>query len=269
MVNGSGIRRDGVRAVALATLLLPLALIAGCGDSTGSGGSGGGDGAGEGSTSPSSAPSASQALTAAQLDKLSLAASDLKGFLVKKPGAAEALTQDDVRTGEEECAPVSQVIWGVALGDPAVTAQRRVTSEPDDEAIDAADSEAELDAALAVTSTTVSLASYDSPEQARTAFESLTSGIADCDGGFQSGAIGTGGTGKVTADTTPKAGDEAVAFTATLGENTDLLGPTKAVVFRRGSTLAQFSTVNPNAGVSDADFDVPSALIEAQEGKLG
>ncbi|MFD4522346.1 hypothetical protein ACFWP7_00095 [Streptomyces sp. NPDC058470] len=212
----------------------------------------------------------SEALTDAQLDKVSLAASDLKGFLVKEPGAAEVLTQEDVRTGEADCAAVSQVMWGVALGDPAATALRRVTSELDNAAIDAADSEEELDAALAVTSTTVSLASYDSPEQARTAFKSLSSGIAECDGGFQSGAIGTGHTGKVSSDTPPEVGGETVAFTATLGQDDGgLLGPTRAVVFRHGSTIAQFSTVNPNAGVSDIDFDVPSTLVQAQDAKLG
>lgn len=188
-MNSSGIRRDGAPARAFAALFLPLALIAGCGDSTGSGGT---DGAGEGSASPSSARRASEALTAAQLDELALAESDLKGFLVKKPDAAEALTQEDVRTGEADCAEVSQAMWGVALGDPAATVQRRVTSEVDDEAIDAADSEEELDAAFVVTSTTVSLASYDSADQARTALKSLSSGIAGCDGGFQTGALGTG-----------------------------------------------------------------------------
>ncbi|MFI6334696.1 hypothetical protein [Streptomyces sp. NPDC050535] len=253
-MNSSGIRHSRPRAGAFVALLVPLAFVAGCGDSDDASGGEGGE------ASPSSTRRASEALTAAQLDKLALTESDLEGFLVRKPAAAEILTQRDARTGEADCAEVSQVMWGVALGKPAATVHRRVTSELDDGA---------LDAEFTVSTTTVSLASYDSADQARTAIEALGGGIAGCDGGFRTGALGTGNPGEVTAGSAPEAGDEAVAFTATLGGDTDLLGPVKAVVFRHGSTLAQFSTVNANAAVSGGDFDVPAALVEAQDAKLG
>ncbi|WP_345583717.1 hypothetical protein [Streptomyces prasinosporus] len=256
-------RHSRFRTGAFAPLALPLALavIAGCGAPDAAAG-----------RSPASAPAAREAataLTAARLDELSLAASDLEGFDVRKPGAAETLTEDDVRTGEADCAPVSRVMWGVALGDPAATAQRRVTSALDDTAIDAAESAEELDAAFTVTSTTVSLASYDTEEQAQAAFESLSDGIAACDGGFRSTAGGTRDDGGVSAGTAPEAGDEAVAFTATIGEDGGSLGPVRAVVFRRGGTLAQFSTVNAAAVVSGEDWDFPTVLVDAQEAKLG
>ncbi|MFE6483263.1 hypothetical protein ACFVGN_10055 [Streptomyces sp. NPDC057757] len=254
-MNSSGIRRSRPRAGAFVALLVPLVFAAGCGDSDD--GSGGGEG---GEASASSSRRASDALTAARLEKLALAESDVEGFLVRKPAAAEILTQRDARTGEADCAEVSQVMWGVALGKPAATVHRRVTSEPD---LGATDTE------FTVSTTTVSLSSYDSADQARTAIEALSGGIAGCDGGFQTGALGTGEPGEVTEGSAPDAGEEAVAFTATLGGDTDLLGPVKAVVFRHGSTLAQFSTVSSNAAVSGGDFDFPTALVEAQDAKLG
>ncbi|WP_409471581.1 hypothetical protein [Streptomyces sp. HC307] len=268
-MNRSGIRRSRFRAGALAaSALVSVAVLTGCG------GSGDGDFAVDASVSPSAAQTSAAAsavkpLTAAQLDKLSLAASDLKGFDVRKPAAYERFTKDDLRTGEADCAPVSQVMWGVALGDPAATAQRRVDSGLDDTAIDAAESAEELDAAFTVTSTTVSLASYDNEDQAKTALKSLRSSIAACDGGFQSSAGGTQDVGKVSTATAPDAGDEAVAFTATVSGDGGLLGPTKAVIFRRGSILAQFSTVNSAAVVSGDAWDFPTVLVETQETKLG
>ncbi|WP_200308614.1 hypothetical protein [Streptomyces adelaidensis] len=49
----------------------------------------------------------------------------------------------------------------------------------------------------------------------------------------------------------------------------DLVGPNKAVVFRHGSTLAEFATVNANTTSSADDWDFPTALVEAQADKLG
>lgn len=259
-MNSFGIRRN--RTGAFVGLFLPLALISGCGDSTGTGGEGAVQGGG--SASPSSTRSATEARASAQLDKLSLAESDLKGFAVRKLKDVEVLTQHDVRTDEEDCAVVGQAKWGVAMGDPVATVQRRVDSRVDDDAIAAAGSDEEMDAAFTMTSTTVTLASYGSPNQARAVLEALRGGIAACDGGFSSLGVD-----KVSVDTAPEAGDEAVAFTVRPGGDGDLEGPTRAVVFRHGSVLAQFSTVNPAFSVSTDDFDVPAALVEAQGAKLG
>ncbi|WP_105974532.1 hypothetical protein [Streptomyces geranii] len=175
----------------------------------------------------------------------------------------EALTQHDVRTAEEDCAPLSQAKFGVAMGDPVATAQRRVSSEIDDEVIDAAGSAEELEAAFVITSTMVTLASYDSPDQARAVLKVLRSALASCEGGFSSFGVD-----KVSTDTAPEMGDEAVAFTVTPGQDDAQVGPTKTVVFRHGSILAQFGSEEPGATAPTDDFDFPIALIEAQEAKL-
>lgn len=265
-MKSSGIGRR-TRSGAFVTLVLPFALVAGCGNSSGSGGESGASAGGETAASvvstPSS-PSASEARAAAELDKLALAESDLKGFAVRKLKAVEVLTQHDVRTAEEDCAPLSQAEHGVAMGDPVATAQRRVTFEFDADAIAAAGSEEELDAVFATSHTAVTLASYDSPDQARAVLKALRSGLATCEGGFSSFGVD-----KVSTDTAPKAGDEAVAFTVTPGQDDALVGPTKAVVFRHGSTIAQFGTEDPSATGPTDDFEFPTALIEAQEAKLG
>ncbi|WP_196217873.1 sensor domain-containing protein [Streptomyces blattellae] len=236
-------------------LVLPLALIAACGS--------GENGAVE---SPASVPrteSASSALSAAQLDKLSLTAGDVKGFTVRELDETEAFTQHDVRTDEADCAPVSQAMYDVALGDPAATAQRRMDSELDDRAIDAAETSEELDAAFTVIHTTVTLASYDTPSQARAALDSLRGSIATCEGGFSS--IGTGE--RVEADTAPDAGDEAVAFAVESSDDGDLSGSTRAVVFREGGLVVQVSAVNDDAKSTD-DWDFPTVLVETQDAKL-
>jgi len=263
-MNSSGIRRSRTRARAFAAVVLPLVLITGCGDFGGSGGESGASAGGEVSASAASAPSASKARAAAQLDKLALAESDLKGFAVRKLKDVEVLTQHDVRTDKKDCAVVGQAEFGVAMGDPVATAQRRVDSGLDDEAIAAADSDEEMDAAFTITSTTVTLASYGSPDQARAVLATLSSGIAVCDDGSSTLYVD-----EVRADTAPEAGDEAIAFTVRPVGDDDLEGPTKVVVFRHGSVLAQFSTVNPAFSVSTGDFDVPAGLIEAQDAKLG
>ncbi|MDW8807481.1 hypothetical protein P1P68_22500 [Streptomyces scabiei] len=84
---------------------------------------------------------------------------------------------------------------GVALGDPAATARRRVASELDEAAIDAADSEVEMDAALTVLNTTVPLVSYPGEKQAKAAFAS------------RRGAIGTFATVNASPIGSAEAGD--------------------------------------------------------------
>lgn len=261
-LSESGVRRTRTRA--FVAVVLPLVLITGCGDSGGSGGESGASAGGEVSASAASAPSASKARAAAQLDKLVLTGGDLKGFAVRKLKDVEVLSQHDVRTDEADCAVVGQAEWGVAMGEPVAIAQRRVDSGVDDDAIAAAGSDAEMDAAFTMTSTTVTLASYGSPDRARALLTALREGIAACDGGLSSLSVY-----EVIVDTAPTAGDEAVAFTVRSGEDDDTVGPTRAVVFRHGRVLAQFSTVNPAFSVSTDDFDVPAGLIEAQDAKLG
>jgi len=144
------------------------------------------------------------------------------------------------------------------------TAQRRVTSEFDVDVIDTADSAEELEAAFLTTTTAVTLASYDSPDHARSVLKALRSALATCEGGFSSFGVD-----KVSTDTAPKAGDEAVAFTVTPGQDDAQVGPTKTVVFRHGSILAQFGSEYPGATGPTDDFDFPTALVEAQAAKLG
>ncbi|KKD08673.1 hypothetical protein [Streptomyces sp. WM6386] len=67
------------------------------------------------------------------------------------------------------------------------------------------------------------------------------------------------------ANIAPDAGDEAVAFTAAYKDD-ELSDPTRAVVFRHGSAIAQFSAANANAVFSD-DWDFPTALVDTQEAK--
>ncbi|WP_328876327.1 hypothetical protein OHT76_43290 [Streptomyces sp. NBC_00287] len=274
-MNRSGIRRSRFRTGALAaSVLVSVGALTACG------GSGDGDSAADASASPSAsvaaavavaaAAAAAKPLTVAELDKASLTASDLTGFEVDNPGAAGLLAQGPVSTGEEDCAAVDRVMWGVALGDPVAATQRWITSELDDAAIDSAQGVEELNAAFTVTETTLTLASYDSADAAKAALKSLHSGIAACDGDFDSEADGMPqDVDTVDTATAPEVGDEAVAFTATVSQGGGEPGPMRVVVFRHDGVLAQFSTVNAAATVSGDDWDFPTVLAETQAAKLG
>lgn len=158
---------------------------------------------------------------------------------------------------------------GAPLGEPAATALREVTSGLDEAAIDAAESGEELDAAYAVTGTTVTFSSYGSEGEAAAVLKALKGGIGACDGGFASGTEGTANAGGVSAASAPEAGDDAVAFTvAPGGDDLRLQGLTRAVVLRRGSVIAQFGAENPAALVSTDDRYFPAVLVETRDVKL-
>jgi hypothetical protein len=75
---------------------------------------------------------------------------------------------------------------------------------------------------------------------------------------------------KVSADTAPKAGDDAVAFTAAVQqEGMPKSGPMKVAAFRTGTTVTYVSSVNPASLLKGGDFDFPTVLVETQARKLG
>ncbi|KUL40873.1 hypothetical protein [Streptomyces regalis] len=266
-MNRSGIRRSRFRTGALAaSALVSVVVLTGCG------GSGGSDSATGESASPSASPSAGQAstaaspvkpLTAAELEKASLAKADLSGYQVATASKAETTAAKAVKVSGEECVPLGRAVAGTAVGEPAETTHRRVTGNSGTGGASSSES-----AALDINTGMVTLASYASADEAAAALKSVGDAVTACAGGFEWTAGGEKlEAGKVTKGTAPEAGEEAVAFTAvTPIDGVD--APWKVVVFRDGATLAHFTVANAGSMISGEDFTFPADLVTAQADKL-
>ncbi|CAL9471422.1 hypothetical protein [Streptomyces griseomycini] len=221
---------------------------------------------------------AAKALTAGELEKLVLTTADLEDHEVRKPGKDDVFAPGSVSAEQAECEPVARVLSAQPAGEPAASAQRLVTQESAaagkglpsvEELAEMTEEEAE-EAALAsldITKTMTSLWSYDADGAQRT-LDTLREAGEKCAGGFAMTADGE--KQQITKVTEEKlaAGEDAVAWTV----GTELDGTpaeTKVVVFRQGTTLAGFSSFNIAAVGRGEAFGQPTAVIEAQEAKLG
>lgn len=261
-MNRSGPRHSRVRATVLAASALVSAVaLTGCG--------GDGDGDGGSAAKASSTATAAQGsdasgakpLTAAELDKAALTKADATGYQVATPSKAETTAAEAVKVTGEGCEPLGRVMAGTAVGESTATAYRRLTGKG------GAGGSSEA-AALDINTGMVTLASYASADEAAAALKSVGDAVTACAGGFQWAAAGEKvSANKVTKNTAPKAGEEAVAFTAvTPVDGVD--APWKAVVFRDGATLAHFVVANATSMMSGKDFTFPAELVTAQAGKL-
>ncbi|MFI2504444.1 hypothetical protein [Streptomyces sp. NPDC018972] len=262
------VRRTVLTASAAALALLATA----CGGGDEKGGNGG-DEAAKGDAA-SSAPAA-KALTAAELEKLVIASADLKDHKVAEPGKDDVFDPGTLSVERAECEPVAQALSSVPTGKPAASAQRLVTQEseaakkgmPDLAELTEEEAEEAMLDSLDITKTMTSLRSYDA-DGAERALAALREAGKKCAGGFSMSIDGE--KQQVTKVTEEKlaAGEDAVAWTV----GTELDGTsadTKVVVFRQGTTLAGFSSFNIAAVSRGEAFEQPTAVIEAQEAKLG
>ncbi|CAL9548191.1 hypothetical protein SUDANB106_04395 [Streptomyces sp. enrichment culture] len=271
-------RSTAVRRTALAASAACLALLAtACGGSDSGGGDeekGKADKAGK---SASSGPAAG-ARTSAELEKLILADGDVEGHKVDELGPGDSVSAKEVSSDNDECTPLAHAQLGVPVGDPAATARRIVTQEPEKPADSGTEGSEELteedlenfeDAikgALDATTTMVTLASYEDGGAEKTLAD-LRTAAESCSGGFTGGVKGD--EQKVTGVKEEKVagGEEAAAWTVTSEQDGEKV-PFKLAVVRQGATLAVFSSFNIAAAGSGEDFDLPAAVIEAQAEKL-
>ncbi|MFE5594561.1 hypothetical protein [Streptomyces sp. NPDC056549] len=254
--------RTFTRSTAVAVTAASLALLV---SACGSGDKDAGKDSGKDSASPSasatsSAPAA-KALSAAELEKLIVEQADLPGHQVQKAKPADLVTSDAVSTDKASCKPLADAMSFIATGNPAASAHRKAIEVPKTEGATASPQDAL--GALSAPVTSVTLGSYDG-QGAQEVFASLKTAGTDCAGGFT--LLGGGEKTKITkvAPETVSAGEESLAWTVT----TDVDGDpfvTKLVVFRKGSTLASFSTLSLGGTVKA----LPKAVIDAQAAKLG
>ncbi|MFE9389750.1 hypothetical protein [Streptomyces sp. NPDC006784] len=219
-----------------------------------------------------------KALSADKLEKLVVTKDDLKDHEVKKPGKDEAFEPGSVSVEKAECKPVAQALSALPAGDPAATAQRLVVHKtkaaekgmPSVEELgkmtEKEAEEATLDS-LDITKTLTSLWSYDA-DGAEQALATLRKAGKKCAGGFTMTADGE--KQQVTKVTEEKVsvGEDAVAWTVGT-EQDGSAADTKVVVFRQGTTLAAFSSFNIASVSRGEGYKQPTAVIDAQEAKLG
>jgi hypothetical protein len=267
------VRTISVRRTALAASAAALALLAtACGGSGDEGKADGSKGKGDSTSSASAAASAApaaKALTAAELKKAALGSGDVKsGDVTDQVSPKDFVKQDEVKADDEACAAVAYVQSGTVVGKPSATVRWMWIGEPDKSAAVSGDAEDIMDAALDVTSVRATLAAY-ADGGAEKAMEELGQAADSCADGFAFTAQGEKVKNLEVAETkAPGGADEALALTMTIdAEGTK--APMKAVVARKGSTIAYFPAVNLISAGTGKDFDYPTDVIQAQLGKLG
>ncbi|MFG3495382.1 hypothetical protein [Streptomyces sp. NPDC047928] len=258
-------RRSAVAASAVSLALLVTA----CGSEKTTGG----DEGAKGDKGAVADAGSAKALTAAELEKAIIAQGDVDGYKVQQPGAADRVPAEQVTVDKAACQPLAHAVYAVALGEPKATVGRKVVQEPKkgDKPSLGDLSEKELEDAVAsafdLTSTMVSLASYEG-KGADEAVASLRKAAGECAGGFTLKLAGEAQKVLKVEELKVSGGQEAAGWTVLTQQEGGTM-PLKVAVVRQGSTLASFSVVNFGAAGSGKDYDLPTAVIDAQVGKLG
>lgn len=193
-------------------------------------GQGGQDGAGK------------AALTAAQLKEAALAKGDVKGYTISEMPADE-MPVVPVPADPAACQPLANMFYFTSDPQAKDRVGRRVTAVNE----------------VSATVLALALAAHEQSD-AEKVMADLRKAVESCDGYEQVGNKYT----DIETLTTPKQGDEAVAYKL----NGNIEGskvPMSFTVVRSGSTLIMFSSMN----MLDADkADVPTDVLEAQVAKL-
>ncbi|MFK0188339.1 hypothetical protein ACIQV1_29470 [Streptomyces rubiginosohelvolus] len=264
-------RATAVRRTALAASAAALALLAtAC---SGSSDADGKDEKGAANGSSSAPKTPAKALTAAELEKATLAQGDVKGTKITKAGPADEVPADGIKVDKEACLPIAHAMSGVPQEGAVATTKRKVIDEPkktDEKSLeDLGEGEAEdlFKNAFDLTSTAVVLSSYEGAA-GPDAFATLKKAAADCAGGFTA-TVGKTPT-KIASITEEKVsgGDEAAAWTVTSEDDGDTV-PLKLAVLRKEGTVATFFAFNlAAAGGEGVKFELPTAVVAAQDKKL-
>ncbi|WP_274030925.1 hypothetical protein [Streptomyces sp. MMBL 11-1] len=267
-------RATAVRRTALAASAAALTLLAtACGSTSDADKKDGKDDKGASSGSSSAPKAPAEALTAAELEKATLAQGDVEGRKVTKAGPADEVPADGVTVDKEGCLPVAHAMFGVAQKGSVATTKRKVIDEPKTDGKkksleDMAEGEAgeAFKDAFDLTSTFVALHSYEGTA-GPDAFAALKKAAADCAGGFTATVAGTPTKVASIAEEKVTGGDEAAAWTVTSEDDGDT-APFKLVALRKEATVATFFSFNLAAAGGDVKFEVPVEVVAAQDKKL-
>ncbi|MFD4762719.1 hypothetical protein ACFWOJ_28815 [Streptomyces sp. NPDC058439] len=262
-------RSTAIRRTAVAAAAASLALLAaGCGGGSDSDSVSGGKGTDAKGKESAAAKPAAKALNAAELEKVALAQGDVNGHKISAAAAKDVVPVDGIKVAKEVCAPLAHALMGAEVGAPGAFTKRTVVSEPKKGSMDkdGADAEEAFKAAFDITTTQLALGSYDG-KGAEESVASLRTAATECAGGFDFTAAGEKQKVSKITEEQIKGGEEAVAWTVQLeqgGEKVKL----KLVALRQGATFASFSSMNLAAMGGGGDFELPTAVVQAQAAKL-
>ncbi|MFH8518273.1 hypothetical protein ACH4CE_24930 [Streptomyces gelaticus] len=262
-MRSTAIRRTAVAATAVSLALLATA----CGGSSDSGSKDKGADA-KGKESAAAAPAA-KALSAAELEKAALAQGDVKGHKISKAAAKDTISADAIKTEKEVCAPFADALMGAQVGEPGAFTKRTVVSEPKKGSLekqDSGDAEEAFKAAFDITTTQLALGSYDG-KGAQESVAALRTAATECAGGFEFTAAGEKQKVAGITEEQVKGGEESAAWTVQLEQGGEK-GELKLVAMRQGASFASFSSMNLAAMGGGGDFELPTAVVEAQAAKL-
>jgi len=265
-------RASAVRRTAIAASAASLALLV-----TACGGSDSGSKSDEGKTpakDDAAKPAAVKALTAAELEKASLVQGDAKGNKITKAGAADTVAAGAITVDKQECLPFAHAFYGVKQDTAVANTLRKVVSEPTatstEDLADLPEGAAEdaLASAFDLTSTLVSLSSYNAGDAAGNV-TGVREAATKCAGGFTTTMNGEKQKVTKLTELTVKGGEEALGWTV-MAESEGQAAPLKLAVVRQAGTVATFSSFNLAATAGGAtDFPLPTAVVDAQVAKLG
>ncbi|MET9916271.1 hypothetical protein ABZZ04_04205 [Streptomyces sp. NPDC006435] len=261
-MRSSAIRRTAVAAAAVSLALL----AAGCGGGSDSGSDG--DKAGTKGKESAAAEPAAKALSAAELEKAALAQGDVKGHKISEAAAKDVVAAKDIKVEKEVCAPLANALMGAQVGEPGAFTKRTVVSEPKKGSMDKDTGNAEdaFKAAFDITTTQLALGSYEG-KGAQDSVAALRTAATECAGGFEFTAAGEKQKVSKITEAQVEAGEESAAWTVELEQDGEK-GEMKLAALRQGSSFASFSSINLAAMGEGGSFDLPTAVMEAQAGKL-
>ncbi|WNI30222.1 hypothetical protein [Streptomyces sp. ITFR-6] len=258
-------RPTAIRRTAVAATVMSLALLTAACGSDAADKDGGDKGKADGA-SPAE-PAAARVLTAAELEKVSLAQGDVKGHKVAKAGPGDSASTDDVTADKAACDVFADALMGAVSGSPAASTQRKVTSEPKkgvDQ--DSADLDEAFEAAFDITMTLTTLSSYEG-KGAEESVAGLRTAADRCASGFTMTVDGDKQKIVKITEERVKGGEEAAGWTVDIDSEGDRM-TMKLVRIRQGATVASFTAVNLAAAASGKDLELPTAVIDAQTAKL-
>ncbi|WP_326659319.1 hypothetical protein [Streptomyces sp. NBC_00385] len=263
-------RPTAIRRTAVAATVMSLALLTAACGSDGDSAKDNGKAADSASAKPADkgADSTAKALTAAELEKVSLVQGDVKDHKISKGTPADAIEGDAVTVDKAACDAFADALMGAKAGKPAASTQRKVARLPkkSDDPKASEDPAKMLEAMMNVTTTLTTLAAYDG-KGADEALAGLRSAATECASGFTLTAAGSKQKVTKITEVPVKGGEEAVAWTVTVegeGEKYAM----KLIQLRQGTTLASLTSLNLGAAAEGGDFELPTAVIDAQAAKL-
>jgi hypothetical protein len=265
-------RATAVRRTAMTSSALALAiLVTACGSDQG-----GGDQ--KATATAKSGKPAAKTLTAAELEKAVVAQGDVKDHEIKKPGKDDVLAASAVTVDKPECEPVAQLVSSLPTSAPKASVQRLVVHKSEKakkgaptmkdlaKMTEKEAQDAMIDS-LDITKTMTSLYAYGAGG-AEKALTALRAAAKKCDGGFVMMLDGEKQQVTYVRQANLSAGDDGAAWSVGVKQD-GTPASTNVAVFRKGTTLATFSSFNIAAVSRNKAFAQPSEVINAQAVKLG